>query len=115
MQIELELPYPPSVNRYWRRVGPRTIISREGREYREAVAGILRDVGIPPFTGPVCVVIHAYMPDRRRRDLDNLLKATLDALAYGGAYHDDSQVDELHIYRAGLVKGCKMIVELSKR
>jgi hypothetical protein len=31
--MKLTLPYPPSVNHYYRRVGPRTLISREGREY----------------------------------------------------------------------------------
>ncbi len=29
--MPLTLPYPPSVNHYWRRVGLRTLISREGR------------------------------------------------------------------------------------
>ena len=38
--IELELPFPPSVNHYYRRVGPRTLISREGRRFRER--GLLR-------------------------------------------------------------------------
>ncbi len=33
--IELELPYPPSVNHYWRRVGARTLISRGGRAFRQ--------------------------------------------------------------------------------
>ena len=31
--IEVELPFPPSVNHYHRRVGPRTLISREGRRF----------------------------------------------------------------------------------
>ena len=39
--LELELPVPPSINHYYRRVGPRTLISREGRAYREAVCTIL--------------------------------------------------------------------------
>ena len=29
--LEVELPYPPSINHYWRRVGRTTLISREGR------------------------------------------------------------------------------------
>ena len=37
----------------------------------------------------------AFPPDRRRRDLDNLLKPALDALQHAGVYEDDSQVDWL--------------------
>jgi crossover junction endodeoxyribonuclease RusA len=46
------------------------------------------------------VEIIAFQPDQRRRDLDNMLKAPLDALQACGAYHDDSQIDELIICRA---------------
>ena len=31
------LPYPPSVNSIWRRVGNKTLLSAEGREYHERV------------------------------------------------------------------------------
>lgn len=34
----------------------------------------------------------------RRKDIDNLTKAILDAMNHE-AYKDDSQVDELHVYR----------------
>ena len=32
MTLELELPWPPSVNHYYRHVGPRVLISRDGRK-----------------------------------------------------------------------------------
>ncbi|RMF93599.1 MAG: RusA family crossover junction endodeoxyribonuclease, partial [Planctomycetota bacterium] len=79
--IELELPYPPSVNHYWRRVGARTLISRGGRAFRASVCSILAAHGIEPIDGPLCVSIDVHPPDRRRRDIDNLQKALLDALA----------------------------------
>ena len=40
--VTLELPWPPSVNHYYRRVGPRTLISREGRQYRRDVQRMVR-------------------------------------------------------------------------
>ncbi|NBW20709.1 MAG: RusA family crossover junction endodeoxyribonuclease [Caulobacteraceae bacterium] len=57
--------------------------------------------------GSVRVVIEAFPPDRRKRDLDNILKSLLDALTHAGVWEDDSQIEDLRIYRstiAGMVK-----------
>ncbi|MBI2930977.1 MAG: hypothetical protein HYY16_04950, partial [Planctomycetes bacterium] len=53
--IELELPFPPSVNHYYRHVGPRTLISREGRRFREEVCALLAAAGVDPMSGPLQV------------------------------------------------------------
>jgi crossover junction endodeoxyribonuclease RusA len=113
MMIDLELPYPPSVNHYWRRVGARTLISRGGRAFRRTVCSILAAHGIRPLDGPVELVVDVFPPDRRRRDLDNLQKALLDALAHGGAYHDDSQIARLTIQRRHVVPAGKVHVLLA--
>jgi len=86
--LELELPYPPSINHYWRRVGPRTLISREGRRFRQRVMAILAAFHIRPLAGNLAVHVKVFPPDRRRRDIDNVLKSLLDALEHGGAFHD---------------------------
>jgi len=109
---EHELPFPPSLNHYWRRVGPRTLISREGREFRRKVCSILAAEGGAMLTGPIAVRVDAYPPDRRRRDLDNLLKAALDAQEKGGAYEDDGQIDLLVVSRQEPVKDGRLIVRL---
>jgi len=59
---------------------------------------------------PVAVTIAAYMPDKRRRDVDNICKAVLDALGAGGLYDDDSQVHDLHVFRAGYHKPSGKII-----
>lgn len=99
----LVIPFPPSTNRIWRAVGGRVLLSREGRAYRDAVA---RAWALARIQGhgraPLAVYIHAWLPDARRRDLDNLQKASLDALCRAGAFDDDSQIVDLRIRRAGV-------------
>lgn len=93
--IELELPYPPSLNRYYRHVGAKVLISREGRAYRERVMSLVRGSETVRKDAVCTIVVHP--PDRRRRDLDNVLKALLDALVHGGVLADDSLVKELRV------------------
>lgn len=93
----LELPWPPSVNHYYRYVGPRVLISREGRRYREKMISLLQENKVKTYSGPVDISIEAYPPDNRRRDVDNLLKSLLDAFTHGGLVEDDSQVCSLMI------------------
>ena len=108
------LPYPPSINHYWRRVGPRTLISREGRTFRTNVCALLGGGGPrkPPAGGRIALCMDAFPPDHRRRDLDNLTKAVLDALQHGGVYEDDSQIDLLTVGRQSVVPGGRMDVRV---
>ena len=95
--IRLELPFPPSVNRYWRHVGNRVLISKEGREYREIVTDLMKGMKVKKHDGELIVDIRLIPADRRRRDVDNSLKALLDAMQAGGAYDDDSQIVRLTV------------------
>lgn len=106
------LPYPPSVNHYWRHVGWRTLISREGRRYRKEVVALLAAQRARPMTGRLVVQVTVHPPDERRRDLDNVQKALFDALQEGGAFHDDSQIDELVIKRGTVIPNGKTIVQI---
>jgi len=104
--IEMTLPWPPSVNTYWRNFDGRMIISARGRDYRETVGDQMTlQKMVKHFKGQLKVEIEAFRPDKRRRDLDNLLKATLDGLAHAGVYEDDSQIVDLHIYWAKDIGG----------
>ena len=104
--ITLTLPWPPSVNRYWRTFQGRMIISAEGRSYRKAVAEqVLIQRGAKHYAGKLGVNIEAFRPDKRRRDLDNLLKATLDGCTHAGVWEDDSNVVDLRIYWADTIGG----------
>jgi crossover junction endodeoxyribonuclease RusA len=113
--ISLTLPWPPTLNTYWRHVGPRVLISAAGRAYRKAVGdAVLMSVrGARPLTDRLSVRIEAQPPDRRVRDLDNLLKAPADALTHAGLWEDDGQIDELTIVRLSPTPGGLLRVVVS--
>lgn len=114
--LTLTLPWPPSTNTYWRhptkgRLAGRHLISEQGRAYREAVAlQVLAQNGRRLLDCPLSIDIEVFMPDRRRRDLDNLLKSLLDSMTHAGVWADDSQIHDLRIRRGprlgGMVKVC---------
>jgi crossover junction endodeoxyribonuclease RusA len=112
--IEFRLPYPPSVNHYWRRVGTRTLISRGGRAFRTEVCAILAARRVQPLTGTLVMEIVVHPPDRRRRDIDNVQKALLDALQHGGAYADDSQIVRLTIEKGEPKEGGQTVVRIDE-
>jgi len=72
---------------------------------------LLRE-GVKPAFNELDVDIELYPPDRRRRDIDNTLKALLDSLQHGGAYFNDSQVKRLTITMREPVDGGSAVVKI---
>lgn len=68
---------------------------REITEWQEAIGweAKARFTG-DPWEGEVHMTVFFYLPDNRKRDLDNLLKPLLDALN-GIVYLDDKQVTSI--------------------
>lgn len=100
MVLEAALPWPPSVNHYWATRGKSRYLSPHAqRWHKEAWATLRAAWRGKPMRGEVAVLVVLHPPDRRRRDLDNLLKAVLDALVKAQVLRDDSQVAELHAVR----------------
>ncbi|EAM2338062.1 RusA family crossover junction endodeoxyribonuclease [Salmonella enterica] len=101
--MKLTLPFPPSVNTYWRAPNKgslkgRHMVSASGRKYQsEACAAVIEQLRrLPkPSTAPAAVEIILYPPDKRIRDLDNYNKALFDALTHAGVWEDDSQVKRM--------------------
>ena len=114
--MTIELPWPPSINHYWQRNRDGSVrVGAPGVRFRmEATQEFTRAYGLhfPPSNVRLSVKIYAHPPDKRRRDLDNTLKAILDSLQCAGAYEDDSQIDDLHIVRKKVVKGGKVRVSI---
>lgn len=105
--VDMQLPWPPSMNRLWRNVQGRTLLSEEGRRYRRAVAKacLLARVAGLRLDGRLSLSVMVQAPDRRARDLDNLVKAVQDGLTHAGVWLDDSQIDRLLVVRGDVVKG----------
>ena len=91
------MPYPPTINHMYRRQRGHLALTPEALAFRHAVRMIAMVENIRPLDGPVAVFLDVYRP-RRRGDLDNILKAVLDAMN-GIAYRDDEQVEEIYAHR----------------
>ena len=114
--INLTLPFPPSLNSYYRFAKGRMYITAKGKQYRKDVAACIDQLeSLQPETGAIALRILACPPDKRRRDLDNLLKGLLDALSVKGlgVYVDDSQIMRIWIGWGEQVTGGCLEVEIT--
>ncbi|EGT4305874.1 hypothetical protein AUM89_10820 [Cronobacter sakazakii] len=120
--MKLTLPFPPSVNTYWRapNKGPlagRHLISANGRAYQsDACAAIIEHLRkLPkPSSALAAVEIILFPPDARRRDIDNYNKALFDALTHAGIWEDDSQIKRMLVEWGPVVKKGKVEITISK-
>jgi crossover junction endodeoxyribonuclease RusA len=126
--VRLTLPWPPSVNHYWgkRVIFPAVIdmqrqvkqhgwdgffrwiqsrsrvseyLTTRAKDYQADVMEIvLRARANKHLQGPLRMVVRAFPPDRRERDLSNIYKAVEDALQASGVFESDYQVVE-HLAR----------------
>ena len=113
----IKLPYPPTVNHYYTVARGRKILSKRGRAFKVAAVAFMQNQKVPKITeGRFSVYIIARCPDKRRRDLDNILKPLLDALGSGGygAIPDDSHIDDLRITRFNPIKGGSIQILISQ-
>jgi crossover junction endodeoxyribonuclease RusA len=99
---EFTLPYPVTVNLYWRKFRDKMVLSDRGKAYRNDVAAVLLPKRLKKLTGRLAVAIDYWMPDRRKRDIDNLQKGVFDSMASAGLFADDSQIDDMHVRRVGV-------------
>lgn len=103
----IQLPYPPSINHaYFTSTNGKRFLKPKAAAFKEYVtllvaSGRQRFGGVPfPFT----IVVSVWTPDKRKRDLDNLLKVLQDATC-AGLRVDDSTVSTLMVLRRGVIDG----------
>ena len=95
--MRLELPYPPTTNNLFINRGRKRIKSSEYRAWSELCTWQIKQQKPPKVVGPYAVDIVVKRPDRRKRDISNLIKALEDALVENGIVEDDSLCQELTI------------------
>lgn len=88
--MAISLPYPPTLNNLFKNAGARGRVKTQAYNcwLQEALL-ILRAQRAPKHTGSFRATIVLTRPDRRRRDIDNTVKALMDALKKGGVIEDD--------------------------
>lgn len=107
--IELELPWPPSANHYYRRSATGVYISKQGKAYRKAIRNLVRELGVETVRGRCSMSLDAFPPDHRKRDIDNIQKPLLDSLEKAGVFKDDNQIEDLQTTRHRPVDGGMVI------
>lgn len=93
---------PPSVNHYWVANGKKRFLSARAKQFIQVVKLLVK-----PKRSVKRLKLDAtlHFPDKRVRDIDNHLKAILDALVKSGLCVDDEQFDEIVVKRGNIVKG----------
>ena len=87
--MEFWLPYPPSANHLWRSARGRTYRSRAYVDWLAEAGLYAKQQFKQTLKGPYKLTITAARPDKRKRDLDNILKPISDLLKSIGAIEDD--------------------------
>ena len=83
----IDLPFPPSTNNLFINVKKGRIPSQRYEEWRLEAGYKLNSCGA--VSGPVSIAYEFGEPDKRKRDLDNLLKAPSDLLVTHGIIEAD--------------------------
>lgn len=113
--LEIFLPFPPSVNGYWGFSGSRRFLTSKATAFKTVTKERFKStghLGLGKARLFVSMTLHA--PDKRVRDIDNVVKSTLDALCQAGVFEDDGQVDVLLVKRAVPMKGGSCVVRIEE-
>ena len=128
-EVVITIPYPPTINNYYKyrksahAVSISIYVGDEGLLHREKVQSLIIDhkrarsfkLDIPYFSiERLSVEFYIYPPDKRKRDIDNVLKCGIDSLQHGLLFKNDNQIDKLYIERMSVEEYGKIIVHIKK-
>jgi crossover junction endodeoxyribonuclease RusA len=96
--VTLTLPYPPTANNLFLNVGKRRVRTKEYDAWIDESLIEVRRQKPAQVAGQYHMRLIADRPDRRARDIENLLKPASDLLTKAGVIEDDSKA--LSVYAA---------------
>ena len=98
MIISFSLPYPMSQNQAYRNVpGRGRAYTKSAMKWLNDAAVVLASQHVRGVKGPVKISYRIGRPDKRRRDISNLVKVMEDCLVKNGVIEDDSLVEAFAI------------------
>jgi Holliday junction resolvase RusA-like endonuclease len=107
----------PSINHMYMRFMKNgrviTTLTKDGAKFKKGLKDAILEQNQSIMEGHLKINLTLIFPDNLRRDVDNYSKSLLDCLT-GTIIKDDSQIQELHIFKR-IEKGvAKAIIEISE-
>ena len=131
MILEMNLPWPPSVNHY-KKVG-RIVKTKNGKLYQQRkntdetkkfyfdVYILYKHLNASEWlkfadseTISFDVRVYLYPPNTCRYDIDNQLKVLLDSLTRAKVIKDDSQITRLYVEKCNIMEHGKVLVRIQE-
>jgi crossover junction endodeoxyribonuclease RusA len=89
--------------------------NKKAVDYKVRVQDIVIDSQATKYgSTPISLQIWVYPPDRRKRDISNIIKIIEDSLQDAGVYDDDFQIGLLVVERGQIIKGGKVTVMIDE-
>lgn len=109
--IRYELPYPPTANNLFTTAPGKRVKSREYKSWRLEAMQMIMAQGRRAIEGHVSISILVVRPDKRKRDVSNLIKAVEDVLVEMRVIRDDSLVARVSAQWAGSGPACVVLIQ----
>lgn len=97
MSCAFTVPYPPQANHMYTVARGRKIKSADYRSWKDAAAFHIKAQRVGQVLGHYTIEIIVPRPDRRGRDIDNLIKPISDAVALAGVITNDNLAMSIRI------------------
>jgi crossover junction endodeoxyribonuclease RusA len=85
--------------------------NKKSLDYKVAVSDYVVEYKVPKLgEAKLSLTIWVYPPDKRKRDISNIVKIVEDSLQDAGVYDNDFNIDILLVQRGEVTKGGKLLV-----
>jgi len=112
---QFHLPWPVSDNENWKRTRSGMCLNKTAVKFRHDVWALMHEQGVEKYKGRIHLDVLLIGASNHDYDIKNFAgKALIDALEHGGAFVNDSQIDDLHVARGHVEPPGAAIVTISE-